>query len=112
LIEFPSALDAVKCSLNIQSAVVDFNTDRPIERRFQLRIGIHLGDAIHKESKVYGDAVNIASRIHALASPGSICISEEVYLQVKNKISQRFLILGKKKLKNVQSPVKVYALNL
>jgi adenylate cyclase len=112
LIEFPSALAAVRCSLEIQLAVNDFNAGRPSDKKFQIRIGIHLGDAIHRGKWVYGDAVNIASRIHTLASPGSVCISEEVYLQVRNKIECAFTSLGRKKLKNIQSPVKVYALNM
>jgi adenylate cyclase len=111
LVEFPSAFEAVKCSLDIQPAIADFNIDRPIDRKFQLRIGIHLGDAIHRDNDVYGDAVNIASRIHGLCEAGSVCISEEVYLQVKNKLDNtHFVRIGKRKLKNVKTSVQVYTL--
>jgi adenylate cyclase len=110
LVEFPSAFEAVKCSLDIQSAIAD-SIDRPLDKRFQLRIGIRLGDAIHRNNDVYGDAVNIASRIHSLCEAGSVCISEEVYLQVKNKLDNtHFVRIRKRKLKNVKTSVQVYAL--
>jgi adenylate cyclase len=112
IVEFQSALEAVKCSLDIQSTVTDSNSNHPLERKFQLRIGIHLGDVIHKNNDIYGDAVNIASRMMPLCVPGSVCVTEQVYSQVKNKIDKPFVSVGKKKLKNVVTPVKAYALKM
>lgn len=112
IVEFQSALEAVECSLSVQTGVSDFNSNHSSEKRFQLRIGIHLGDVIHKNNDVYGDAVNIASRVMPLCVPGSVCVTEQVYSQVKNKIDKPFVSVGKKKLKNVETPVKAYALKM
>lgn len=110
IVEFSSALKAVQCSLTVQSAIADFNHNHPSEMKVQLRIGVHLGDVIHKDNDVYGDAVNIASRIESLCAPGSVCITEQVFSQVRNKIGRTFVSLGKRKLKNVEIPVRIYAL--
>ena len=112
MIEFPSALEAVQCSLEIQLAVSNFNANRPPGERFSLRIGIHLGDVIHKDNDVYGDAVNIASRVVPLCAPGSICVTEQVYSQVKNRLDKPFVSMGKRKLKNVETRVHVFSLSV
>lgn len=112
LVEFASALDGVKCALEIQQALHQLNSGRPPEGQIPLRIGIHLGDVIHEESDVYGDAVNIASRIEPLAEPGGICVTEQVFAQVKNKVGASFEGLGQRQLKNVESPVEVYRMEM
>ncbi len=108
LVEFESALEAVRCAFDIQQSLHELNSGRAPERRVLLRIGIHLGDVIHAEDDVYGDAVNVASRIEPLAPPGGICITAQVFDQVKNKFEFPFDGLGKKELKNVGEPVEVY----
>ncbi len=87
LIEFDSALDAVNCALEIQSFLHDYNVSSRADWKINVRIGIHLGDVIHQSGDMFGDAVNIASRIEPIAEPEGICISEQVYDQVQNKIS-------------------------
>ncbi len=107
LVEFSSALSATLCAVEIQRVLYERNVSNP-SRRIQLRIGIHVGDVVHRENDVFGDAVNIASRIEPLASPGSVCISQQVYDQVWNKAEHPLVGLGKHELKNVQVPMEVY----
>ena len=108
LVEFPSALGAVKCALEIQSVLKSENARRTAEDAILVRIGIHLGDVIHEGTDVVGDAVNVASRIEPLAPPGGICVTRQVYDGVVNKVECTFEALGTPTLKNVSSPVEVY----
>ena len=108
LVEFPSALEAVRCAHDIQNRLHEVNLGRVADQRIMLRVGVHLGDVIHSENDVYGDAVNIASRIEPLAEPGGICVSGPVYDQVKNKIDLPFSSLGARELKNVGDPTVVF----
>jgi TolB-like protein len=108
LVEFASALEATRCAFDIQQSLNELNSSRPEDRRALARVGIHLGDVIHDQNDVYGDAVNIASRIEPLASPGGICVSEQVYSQIKNKFEFPLTTLGKRNLKNVNEPVEVF----
>ncbi|MDA4123696.1 MAG: tetratricopeptide repeat protein [Thaumarchaeota archaeon] len=110
LIEFPNALDAVRYAVEVQEENSKLNSSRPSEKRASIRIGIHVGDVIHSKGDVFGDAVNIASRIEALAGPGGICITEQVYDQVRNKVRFRMTKLPSPKLKNVNLPIDVYVL--
>src|ERR1700680_72407 len=98
-----SALDAVKCARAAQPAL----RDAP---GLKLRIGIHLGDVVFANNTVLGDGVNVASRIHALASPGDICISANVYDEIRNKPEFQVKDLGEQKFKNVDRPIRVYSL--
>jgi adenylate cyclase len=108
LVEFPNALDAVRCAYDIQRSARDFNAPQPEDRRFRLRIGLHLGDVEEYEGDVFGDAVNIASRIESLADDGGICLTRQVYDQVRNKFEPDLKSLGVKTLKNVLVPVELY----
>ena len=103
LSSFASVVDAVNCAIEIQNSLMD-------ETEFKLRIGIHIGDVVVEEGDVFGDGVNVASRIENLAEPGGICISGRVYEDIRNKPDIEAVLLGEKRLKNVEQPVKVYAL--
>jgi adenylate cyclase len=108
LVEFPSALSAVRCAYEIQRAAREFNADLPEERRIRLRIGIHLGDVVESRGDISGDAVNVASRVEPLAESGGVCLTRQVYDHVANKFELPLESLGAKLLKNVGSPVEVY----
>jgi TolB-like protein len=108
LAEFSSALDAVDCAVKIQETLEQFNAKLDQNRRMQFRIGIDLGEVLIDKDVIYGDGVNIASRLEGLAEPGGICISEFVYSQVHSKLKIGFVDVGIKKLKNFSTPVKVY----
>src|SRR5437870_8202839 len=108
LVEFASALEALRCAFEIQQLLNELDVNRPPEKRILLRVGIHLGDVVHSEKDVQGDAVNVASRIEPLASPGGITITEQVYHQIRNKFEFPFVSLGQQSLKNVHDPVEVY----
>ncbi len=108
LIEFASALEAVRCAFEIQQSLGEMAAGQSPERRIKLRIGVHVGDVIHSQNDVYGDAVNIASRIEPLAQPGGICVSEQVYYQIKNKFELPLRSIGRKELKNIAEPAEVF----
>lgn len=108
LAEFPSALDATRCALEIQGVVGARNQPRDAERRMEFRIGIHLGDVMVEAEQVYGDGVNIAARLEGLAEPGGVCISEAVHEQVRNKLDVPYADLGEQELKNIPGRVRVY----
>src|SRR6266852_43178 len=102
LSSFHSALDAVNCARAAQAALQD-------DPGLKLRIGIHVGDVVFSNNTVLGDGVNVASRIHALASPGAICISANVYDEIRNKPEFQVKDLGEQKFKNVDRPIRVYS---
>nr|WP_264187406.1 adenylate/guanylate cyclase domain-containing protein [Ruegeria arenilitoris] len=94
LAEFTSVVDAAECAIAIQRAMQDREPDVPRVQCIQLRIGIHLGDVISEGSDVFGEGVNVAARLEAIAEPGGVCISEDVYRQIKGKVSGSFKDLG------------------
>jgi adenylate cyclase len=108
LIEFPSALDATKCAVEIQRGVAARNSTQPAARQIQVRIGIHVGDVVHRDADVFGDGVNIAARIEPLAVGGGICLSETVQAQVRNKLEFELVKLDAPKLKHIEVPMDVY----
>jgi adenylate cyclase len=110
LVEFPSALAAVRCALEIQKGIGDYNSATTAERNVQMRIGIHLGDIVRRDDDVMGDGVNIAARIEPMAAPGGICISEDVARQIQNKVNESLVRVGPGELKNIQLPVVIYKL--
>ena len=101
LIEFASALEAVTCAFEIQSAFHESNSSRPVENRVHMRIGIHLGDVLHTRDDVFGDAVNMASRVEPLAPPGGVAFTRQIFEEIKNKVNFPILELGPQKLKNI-----------
>ena len=108
LAEFGSVVDGVQCAVEIQTELKARNVDLPENRRMKFRIGINLGDVIEEGERIYGDGINIAARIEGLAEGGGICISGTTYDQVKNKLDLGYEFLGKKTVKNIKEPVRVY----
>ena len=112
LVEFPSAVDAVRCAIEIQRAMAARNATIPEDRRVEFRIGINVGDIIIDEGDIYGDGVNIAARVESLASPGEICLADNAYQQIKGKLAFDVSDLGEQHLKNIAQPVRVYGVRL
>jgi adenylate cyclase len=112
LVEFHSALEAAECAVEIQQSLFRRNQNTPFERRIKIRIGVHIGDVVHRENDVYGDGVNIASRIEQLAGPGGICVSMDVERQIRNTLEARFEKLAPTELKNISIPMDLFRIIL
>jgi adenylate cyclase len=110
LVEFASVVDAVRCAVAVQQAMPEWNTGVATDNRIELRIGINLGDVIVEGDDIFGDGVNVAARLEALAEPGGICVSRVVRDQVRDKLPYSFEDLGEQQVKNIVRPVRVYAL--
>jgi adenylate cyclase len=108
LVEFASAVGAVRCAYDAQRSVKEFNMALPSDKRIHIRVGIHLGEVSGKDGDILGDAVNVASRIESLAEDGGVCLTQQVYDHVHNKLDVQLVSLGKKSLKNVSEPIEVY----
>jgi adenylate cyclase len=108
LAEFASVVDAVRCATQIQRGMADRDPDVPDERRIRFRIGINLGDVIVEEQDIFGDGVNVAARLEALAEPSGICISRVVRDQVRDRLDFTFEDMGEQQVKNIARPVRVY----
>jgi TolB-like protein len=108
LAEFVSVVDAVQCAVAVQKELKTRNADLPESRRMEFRIGINLGDVIDEEDRIYGDGVNIAARLEALADPGGICISKTAFDQIETKLPLGYEFLGEQEVKNIAKPVGAY----
>jgi len=113
LIEFRSVVDAVRCAIEVQNGLVERNAGVPPDRRIEFRVGIHLGDVVEEsDGDLMGDGVNIAARLEGVAKPGTICLSEDAYRQVKQRLDLKVSDLGPIPLKNIAEPVRVYSLEV
>jgi class 3 adenylate cyclase len=110
LAEFASVVDAVRCAVEMQRGMAERNAATPPEKRIEFRIGINLGDVIAEKDDIFGDGVNVAARLEALAEPGGICISRVVRDQIRDKLPYPFEDRGEQSVKNITRPVRVYAL--
>ena len=110
LAEFASVVDAVRCAAEVQRGMIDREPQVPDERRIRFRIGVNLGDVIAENNDIFGDGVNVAARLEALAEPGGICISRTVRDQIRDKLPYSFEDRGEQSVKNIARPVWVYAL--
>jgi TolB-like protein/class 3 adenylate cyclase/Tfp pilus assembly protein PilF len=108
LAEFPSVIAATECAVELQTVMAERNERVPERRRMLFRIGINLGDVIHDESRIYGDGINIAARLEALAEPGGVLVSSTVYDHVRGKLPFTFADAGERQLKNIEQPVRTY----
>src|SRR5215469_14301799 len=112
LADFSSVVDALSCAVEMQRAAHTINDPLPAARRLELRIGVNLGDVIVDAENIFGDGVNIAARLEALARPGTVCISQTVYDQVRNKLDLDYRPLGSHRVKNIAEPVRAYAVGV
>jgi TolB-like protein/class 3 adenylate cyclase len=108
LIEFPSVVDAVRCAVEVQRGMVLRSTDVPAEQRIEFRVGIHVGDVVVDGDDLLGDAVNVSARLEGMAAPGGICISEDAYRQVRDRMPFKFVDSGEQRFKNIARPVRAY----
>src|SRR5262245_3514581 len=112
LLEFGSVVDAVRCAVDVQRAMAERNAHVPPDRHVELRMGINLGDIIKDGRDIYGDGVNVAARLEALAEPGGICVSRVVRDQVRDKLAFSFEDMGEQQVKNIARPVRVHRVRL
>ncbi len=112
LVEFPNAIDAVRCAYDVQRAIREFNLGLSAESRIHLRVGIHVGEVVESSGDISGDAVNVASRIEPLAEDGGVCLTRQVYDHVSNKLDIPLVSLGPKPLKNVIEAVEVFRIQM
>jgi TolB-like protein len=109
LVEFRSVVDAVRCAIELQNGMVERNAGVPPDRRVEFRIGIHLGDVVEEtDDDLMGDGVNIAARLESICEAGGICLSEDAYRQVRDKVREEFVDLGEQSLKNIARPLRAY----
>jgi class 3 adenylate cyclase len=113
LVEFASVVDAVRAAIDVQRAMTIRNADFMPEKRIEFRVGIHVGDVmVESDGDLMGDGVNIAARLEGICEPGSICLSEQAYWQVKGRLDLAVTDLGQTQLKNIADPVRVYSLQV
>ncbi len=113
IVEFRSAVDAVRCAVEVQTGLGERNAGVPEDRRIEYRVSIHVGDVVEEsDGDLIGDAVNVAARLEGVAKPGAVCHSEQAYWQVKGRLELKVTDLGATRLKNIAEPVKVYALEV
>src|SRR5271165_1056620 len=113
LVEFRSAVDAVRCAIEVQHGMVERNAGLPPERRIEFRIGVHVGDVVEEsDGDLMGDGVNIAARLESIAAPGAICLSEDAYRQVRARLDLAVTDLGQTRLKNIAEAVHVYSVDV
>jgi adenylate cyclase len=113
IVEFRSVVDAVRCAIEVQNAIVERNAGVPEDRRIVFRIGIHIGDvAEESDGDLMGDGVNIAARLERTAEPGAICLSQDAHRQVKGRLDLAVSDLGNQSLKNIAEPMRVYSLQV
>jgi adenylate cyclase len=112
LVEFASAVDAVRCAVEVQREMGKQNASVPQELRIEFRIGIHVGDIIFDDNDIFGDGVNIAARLEGIAEPGGICISDDAYRQIRGKVEIAFNDIGEQALKNIAEPMRVWRVRI
>jgi class 3 adenylate cyclase len=113
VIEFRSVVDAVNCAIEVQRAMVERNAEVAPDKRIEFRIGIHLGDVVEEsDGDLMGEGVNIAARLQGVAKPGTICLSEQAYWQVKGRLDLAVTDLGNTQLKNIAEPVHAYSVEV
>src|SRR5450631_855873 len=111
LVEFRSVVEAVRCAITVQNAMIERNVGMSADQRIDFRIGIHLGDVVEEsDGDLMGDGVNIAARLEGVAAPGGICLSDDAFRQVRDKVPAKFTDAGEQRLKNISRPVRAFHL--
>src|SRR5258707_715786 len=108
LVEFASAVDAVRNAVEVQRSMAEQNATVPQNQRIEFRIGIHVGDVIFDDNDIFGDGVNIAARLEGIAEPGGVCISDDAYRQVRGKVEIAFYDMGPQPPKNIAEPIRAW----
>jgi adenylate cyclase len=113
VVEFRSVVEAVRAAIDVQGGLAERNAGVPADQRIEVRVGIHLGDVVEEtDGDLMGDGINVAARLEGICEPGAICLSEDAYRQVRDKLREPFVDLGEQNLKNIARPVRAYALRL
>src|SRR6202795_2069947 len=113
LVEFRSVVEAVRCAITIQNAMIERNVGTATDQRIEFRIGIHLGDVVQEsDGDLMGDGVNIAARLEGIAEPGAVCLSEDAYRQVSGRLDMEVTDLGQTQLKNIEKSIRAYSLRV
>jgi adenylate cyclase len=113
VVEYRSVVEAVRAAVEVQTGMAERNAGVPADKRIEARVGIHLGDVVEEaDGDLLGDAVNAAARLQSICEPGGVCLSEDAYRQVRDKLQVTFADLGEQSLKNIARPVRAYALRL
>ena len=113
IVEFRSVVDAVRCAIEVQNGLIERNAGLPPEKRIEFRVGVHVGDVVEEsDGDLMGDGVNIAARLEGIAKPGAICLSEDAYRQVQQRLDLKVTDLGATQLKNIAEPIRVYSLQV
>ena len=112
LVEFASAVDAVRCAIDIQRAMMERNAEIPEDRRIELRIGINVGDIIIEGGDLFGDGVNVAAQLEGIAKAGGICISRQGFEQIEGKLQFAYREMGPQNLKNITKPIEVFSIEV
>src|SRR3954471_9070949 len=108
LVEFGSAQDAVRCAINIQTAMIQRESTSAIDNRIIYRVGVNLGDVIFDDGDIFGDGVNVAARLQGLSAPGGVCVSDIVHQTVGDRIREPFRDMGSQRVKNISRPIRVW----
>jgi TolB-like protein/class 3 adenylate cyclase/Tfp pilus assembly protein PilF len=113
IIEFRSVVDAVRCAIEVQTGMIERNAGLSEDKRIQFRVGVHLGDVVEEsDGDLMGDGVNVAARLQGICEPGAICLSEDAYRQVRDRIKEELIELGERRLKNIVHPVRVFEIRI
>ena len=111
VVEFRSVVDAVRCAIEVQTGLIERNAGVPEDRRIEFRVGIHIGDVVEEsDGDLMGDGVNIAARLEGICEPGGLCLSAAAYEHARDRLTESFVDLGERRLKNIARPVRIYAL--
>ena len=112
LVEFASVVDAVRCAVEVQRSMAERNSDVNVERRIEFRVGVNLGDVMVQDEDLVGDGINVAARLESLSEPGGMCLSEDAYRHVRDRLNLKCVDGGEQRLKNIARPIRIFRVSL